>query len=141
VTAPGVPVPVDVVELVVRLLRRALTDQAGEQVRGALVATETGRGRDGGPPSLPWLLVAADDHDWQWPAIQTAAIRITCWHRTEHAAKASVALAIGLLCARRASGAFISAVPDTAPLSGLDPHTSAPLAFAVVTVTARTSTR
>ncbi|GLY51298.1 hypothetical protein [Lentzea sp. NBRC 102530] len=140
-TASGVPVPVDVAELVVRLLRRLLAEQAGEHVRGAQVATETGRGKDGGPPSLPWLLVAVDDHEWQWPALQIASIRLTCWHRTEHTAKALVALAMGLLCARRATGAFIAAEPDTAPLSGLDPHTSAPLAFAVVTVTARTSTR
>lgn len=140
-TGPRVPVPVDVVELVVRLLRRILAEHAGEQVRGAQVATETGRGKDGGPPSLPWLLVAADDHDWQWPALQTAAIRITCWHRTEHAAKSLLALVMGLLCARPASGAFIAAEPNTAPISGIDPRTSAPLAFIVLTVTARTSTR
>ncbi|KJK48921.1 hypothetical protein UK23_15470 [Lentzea aerocolonigenes] len=140
-TAAGVPVPVDVVELVVRLVRRLLAGNAGEIVRGVQVATETGRGHNGGPPSLPWLLVAADDHDWDWPVIQTASIRITCWHRTEHAAKALVALVMGLLCARRASGAFLAAEPDTAPISGVDPHTSAPLAFIVVTVTARASTR
>ncbi|KOV81709.1 hypothetical protein ADL03_27210 [Nocardia sp. NRRL S-836] len=133
--------PVDVVELVVRLLRRLLAEHAGEQVRGVQVATETGRGKDGGPPSLPWLLVAADDHDWQWPAIQAAAIRITCWHRTEHTAKLLLSIVMGLLCAHCASGAFMAAEPDTAPISGIDPRTSAPLAFIVLTVTARTLTR
>jgi hypothetical protein len=46
---------------------------------------------------VPWLLVVEDGHGWEWPAVQRATVRITCWHRTEHAAKALAALAPGLL--------------------------------------------
>ncbi|MEU7525456.1 hypothetical protein AB0A74_06970 [Saccharothrix sp. NPDC042600] len=135
-----VPVPLDVAELVVRELRRLLSGRPEEVAAGALVATETGRGSDGGPPSLPWLLVAEDGHAWQWPAIQRATIRITCWHHTEHRAKALAGLALGLLSARPPQGAFISASPVTGPLLGIDPYTSRPLAFVACSVLARTRT-
>jgi hypothetical protein len=137
VSAP-VPVPVDVAELVVRELRRLLDTRAEEIAEGASVATETGRGSDGGPPSLPWLLVAEDGHTWTWPALQRATVRITCWHHTEHRAKALAALALGLLCAQPARGPFVSATPVAGPLPGTDPYTAAPLAFTTLTVTART---
>lgn len=133
-----VPVPVDVAELVVRELRRLLGARGEEIATGARVATETGRGRDGGPPSLPWLLVAEDGHTWAWPALQRATVRITCWHHTEHRAKALAALALGLLCAQPARGAFVSATPVTAPLPGTDPYTAAPLAFTTLVVLVRT---
>ncbi|XVV06340.1 hypothetical protein ACQPW3_13490 [Actinosynnema sp. CA-248983] len=133
-----VPVPLDVAELVVRELRRLLAGRPEEVAAGALVATETGRGGDGGPPSLPWLLVAEDGHTWSWPAVQRATIRITCWHHTEHRAKALCGLALGLLCAPAAPGAVLSGSPVTAPLPGTDPYTSAPLAFTALTVIVRT---
>jgi hypothetical protein len=137
----SVPVPVDVAELVVRELRRLLAQRSAEDAAGAQVSTETGRGRDGGPPRLPWLLVAEDGHTWTWPAVQRATIRITCWHHTEHAAKRLAALALGLLCAVHGPGALIAAEPVTAPIAGTDPATRKPLAFVSLSVLARTPHR
>jgi hypothetical protein len=104
------------------------------------VSTETGRGHAGGPPSLPWLLVAEDGHTWRWPAVQRATIRLTSWHRSPHTSKALAALALGLLCDPRNSG-VLGAEPVAAPIGGVDPYTDAPLATAAVAVFARTPTR
>jgi hypothetical protein len=134
----SLPVPLDVADLVARELRRLLTGQPGEIAAGVKVSTETGRGHDGGPPSVPWMLVSEDGHGWSWPAVQHATIRLTCWHRNPHAAKALAALALGLLCTVRGSGALIAAEPVTAPLAALDPLTRAPLAFTTALVHART---
>ncbi|MEV6448451.1 hypothetical protein [Amycolatopsis sp. NPDC051716] len=129
-----VPVPVDVAELVVHRLRGLLGDQA-EQVQ---VSTETGAGPDGGPPTLPWLLVAEDGHTWQWPAVQRAVVRLTVWHRSPYSSKALAALALGLLCAPGPPGPIIRAEPIAGPLAGIDPHTAAPLATCAAAVFART---
>ncbi|WP_158885077.1 hypothetical protein [Amycolatopsis anabasis] len=129
------PAPLDVTELVVRRLRTQLAGQAAEGVK---VSTETGDGPDGGPPSLPWLLVAEDVHTWDWPAVQRAVIRLTCWHRTPYTSKALVGLALGLLCAPPEPGSILWAHPVSAPIAGIDPHTSAPLATASAAVYART---
>jgi hypothetical protein len=138
VTSPGVPVPVDVTELVVRALRPLLAGRADPVAAGAQVSTETGRGPDGGPPLLPWLLVAEDGHTWYWPAVQRAVIRLTCWHHDTHSAKALGALALGLLCAPDLPGGLIRGEPVAAPVAGTDPYTAAPLATTVVAVYART---
>jgi hypothetical protein len=130
-------VPLDMAELVARLLRRLLPAEIQ-------VSTETGRGTNGGPPSMPWLLVAEDGHTWAWPAVQQATIRLTCWHRSDHAAKAAAGLALGVLCdPHSASGAdaFLSAEPVTAPLAATDPYTGAPIATATASVLARTPAR
>lgn len=132
-----VPIPLDVAELVTRLLRRLLPAEV-------TVSTETGRGTDGGPPSIPWLLVTEDGHTWAWPAVQQATIRLTCWHRSEHAAKAAAALTLGVLCDPHTAigaGAFLSAEPVTAPLPATDPYTGAPIAIATASVLARTPSR
>jgi hypothetical protein len=55
----SLPVPLDVADLVVRELRRLLADRRDEIAAGVRVSTETGRGHDGGPPRLPWLLEEA----------------------------------------------------------------------------------
>lgn len=135
------PVPVDVAELVVRALRPQLAARLEPEVAGIKVSTRVGDGRDGGPPSLPWLLVAEDGHTWAWPALQRVVIRLTCWHRTEHAAKAAVAMALALLCLPTPAPGLISGEPVTGPLAGLDPHTDRPLATAAVAVRARTRIR
>ncbi|WNV82213.1 hypothetical protein [Umezawaea sp. Da 62-37] len=137
----SLPVPVDVAELVVRTLRPLLTARPEPEVAGIKVSTQVGNGPQGGPPSLPWLLVAEDGHTWSWPAVQRAVIRLTCWHRTDHTAKAVTALAMALLCAPHGGSALIVAEPVTAPIAGLDPYTDQPLATAAVTVYARTPTR
>lgn len=134
----SLPVPLDAAELVARELRWLLGGRREEFAAGAQVSTETGRGRDGGPPSVPWLLVSEDGHTWSWPAVQHATIRLTCWHRNPRAAKALAALALGLLCGVRGSGPLIGAEPVTAPLAALDPRTHAPLAFATALVHLRT---
>jgi hypothetical protein len=103
------------------------------------MGSEPGNDADGGPPSLPWLLIAEDGHAWTWPAVQRAVIRLTCWHHTEFTAKAAVALALGLLCAPGRPGVLIAADPVTAPVGGLDPYTDQPLATASVAVLARAS--
>ncbi|WP_158841687.1 hypothetical protein [Saccharothrix deserti] len=135
------PVPVDVAGLVVRVLRPQLAARPEPVVSGIRVSTRVGHGRDGGPPSLPWLLVAEDGHTWRWPAVQRVVVRLTCWHRSEHAAKAAVGLALALLCAPNPAPGVISAAPVTGPLGGLDPHTDQPLATAAAAVRARTPTR
>jgi hypothetical protein len=137
----NVAFPVDVAELVVRALRRLLAGRPEPVAAGVKVSTETGRGPNGGgPPSLPWLLVAEDGHTWAWPAIQRATIRLTSWHHTPHTSKALAALALGLLCAPTTSVSW-RAEPVTAPITGTDPYTSHPLATAAVAVFARTPTR
>jgi hypothetical protein len=133
-------VPVDVTELVVRALRRLLAERPEPEAAGVKVSTETGRGPTGGPPSLPWLLVAEDGHTWAWPAVQRAVIRLTCWHRTPHSSKALTALAVGLLCTPKPSRPW-TAEPVTGPISGTDPYTDKPLATAAVEVLARTPIR
>lgn len=136
--SPLPPVPLDVAELVVRRLRvqlAAVTDPAVELVK---VSTETGRGHDGGPPSLPWLLVAEDGHRWDWPAVQRTVIRLTCWHRDTHTAKRLVGIALGLLCAPQPAEALLRGEPVTAPVGGIDPYTAGPLATASLTAYART---
>ncbi|MCS7484654.1 hypothetical protein ACFFQW_45185 [Umezawaea endophytica] len=135
------PVPVDVAELVVRMLRPLLAARPELEVAGAKVSTETGHGPQGGPPSLPWLLVAEDGHTWTWPAVERAVIRLTCWHRSEHTAKAVAGLALALLCDHHDAGVLITAEPVAGPVAGLDPHTDQPLATAAVAVYARTPTR
>jgi hypothetical protein len=137
----SLPVPLDIADLVVRELRRLLADRRDEIAAGVRVSTETGAGHDGGPPRLPWLLVAEDGHTWSWPALQRATVRITCWHHTEHQSKALAALALALLCDVRGAGALIAAEPVTAPIAGTDPYTSAPLAFVALSVLARTPHR
>lgn len=134
----GVAVPVDVAELVVRSLRPLLAARDDEVADGARVSTETGRGANGGPPSLPWLLVAEDGHTWSWPALQRAVIRMTCWHHTPYSSKALAGLALGLLCASGRSGLLVSADPVSGPLAGTDPYTDAPLATCAAVVYART---
>ncbi|WP_328604774.1 hypothetical protein OG943_32730 [Amycolatopsis sp. NBC_00345] len=132
------PVPLDVAELVVRRLRiqlAAVTDPAADRVH---VSTETGRGHDGGPPSLPWLLVAEDGHGWDWPAVQRTVIRLTCWHHDPHTAKRLAGIALGLLCAPQPAGALLRGEPVTAPIGGIDPYTAAPLATASLIAYART---
>ncbi|GAB3873770.1 hypothetical protein GCM10029964_014590 [Kibdelosporangium lantanae] len=133
-------VPVDVPELVVRALRRLLVGRPEPEVAGVKVSTETGRGLTGGPPSVPWLLVASDGHAWDWPAIQRATIRLTCWHRTPHTSTALAALAMAVLCAPN-TGQPWTAELVTGPIAGIDPYTDKPLATAAVTVLARTPTR
>lgn len=138
-TARGLPVPVDVVELVVRALRPLLAAHPdGAETK---VSTTVGAGPDGGPPSLPWLLIAEDTHTWTWPAVQRSVIRLTCWHTSEHAAKATCALALGLLCARPTPAPLLASEPVAAPVAGADPYTRAPLATAACAVYARTPTR
>ncbi|GAA4527450.1 hypothetical protein [Amycolatopsis samaneae] len=136
--SPLVPVPLDAAELVVRRLRVLFTAVSDPAVGGVKISTETGRGTDGGPPSLPWLLVAEDGHSWDWPAVQRAVIRLTCWHRDTHAAKHLAGVALGLLCAPQSATALLRGEPVAAPVAGLDPYTAAPLATAAVTVYART---
>ncbi|NUT47325.1 MAG: hypothetical protein HOV94_08435 [Saccharothrix sp.] len=135
------PVPVDVAELVVRALRPQLTARPEPVLDGLKVSTQVGTGPDGGPPSLPWLLVAEDGHTWTWPAVQRVVIRLTCWHHSEHAAKAAVALALALLCAPNPAQGLTGGEPVTGPLAGIDPHTDRPLATAAAAVRARTPTR
>jgi hypothetical protein len=132
-------VPVDVTELVVRALRRLLAERPEPEAAGVKVSTETGRGPNGGPPSVPWLLVADDGHAWQWPALQRVTLRLTCWHRTPHSSKALTGLALGLLCDPTPSQPW-TAEPVTGPISGTDPYTDKPLATAAVAVLARTPT-
>jgi hypothetical protein len=134
-------VPVDVVDLVVRTLRPLLAARPEPEAAGVRVSTEVGHGTDGGPPSLPWLLVAEDGHTWTWPAVQRAVIRLTCWHHSEHKAKAVAGLALALLCDPHGGSALIGAEPVAGPIAGLDPYTDHPLATAAVAVNARTPTR
>ncbi|MBP2320490.1 hypothetical protein JOF56_000875 [Kibdelosporangium banguiense] len=136
----SVAVPVDVTELVVRALRRLLSGRPESVAAGVKVSTETGRGVNGGPPSLPWLLVAEDGHTWAWPAVQRVVIRLTCWHRTPHSSKALAGLALGLLCHPALSQPW-TAEPVTGPISATDPYTDKPLATATVAVLARTPPR
>ncbi|MFD8494266.1 hypothetical protein [Amycolatopsis sp. NPDC059657] len=136
--ATGVPVPLDVAELVVRQLRPALSERTDPVAAGVKVSTETGRDANGGPPSLPWLLIVEDGHDWTWPAVQRAVIRLTCWHRDTHAAKGLAGLALGLLCVPRPPGAVLRGEPVAAPIAGIDPYTSRPLATAAAAVYVRT---
>ena len=117
-----------------RVQLTAVTDPAATQVQ---VSTETGRGHDGGAPSLPWLLVAEDGHRWTWPAVQRTVIRLTCWHRDTHTAKRLAGIAMGLLCAPQPAGALLHGEPVTAPIAGIDPYTAAPLATASLTGYAR----
>jgi hypothetical protein len=139
VSAPGLAVPVDVVELVVRALRPLLAAHpVGAETK---VSTTVGTGPDGGPPSLPWLLVAEDAHTWTWPAVQRSVIRLTCWHTSEHAAKAATALALGLLCARPAPALLLASEPVAAPVAAADPYTRARLATAACAVYVRTPAR
>ena len=133
-------VPVDVTELVVRALRRLLAERPEPDATGVKVSTETGHGPGGGPPSLPWLLVAEDGHTWDWPAVQRVTIRLTCWHRTPHTSTALTGLAMALLCAPSVGRAW-TAEPVIGPITGTDPYTDKPLATAAVTVVARTPTR
>ncbi|WP_026424673.1 hypothetical protein [Actinokineospora inagensis] len=138
-TTPHPPAPVDVVELVVRLLRTLLA-HAGPDGTPIPVSTTVGDGPDGGPPTVPWVLVAEDGHTWDWPAVQRSVIRLTCWHHTPHAAKATAAVALGLLCVRPAPAPLLHTEPVTAPLAGTDPYTGAPLATAALAALARTPT-
>jgi hypothetical protein len=140
VTGSVAPVPVDVTELVVRALRPLLAGRADPVAAGAQVSTETGRGPDGGPPALPWLLVAEDGHTWDWPAVQRAVIRLTCWHHDTHSAKALAALALALLSTPVLPGVLLRGELVAAPVAGIDPYTAAPLATAAVAVYARTPT-
>jgi hypothetical protein len=135
------PVPVDVSELVVRALRPRLASRPEPEVVGVKVSTQAGHGRDGGPPSLPWLLVAEDGDTWTWPAVQRAVIRLTCWHHTEYKAKAVAGLALALLCDPHGAGGLLGAEPVAGPVAGVDPYTDHPLATAAVAVYARTPTR
>lgn len=135
------PVPRDLAELVVWELRRLLAVRPDPVAAGVQVSTEVGRGRDGGPPSLPWLLVAEDAHTWAWPAVQTATVRLSVWHRSLHASKALAALALAVLCDPVLTGDQLTGRPVTGPLAGTDPYTHAPLATAAVAITARTPTR
>ena len=135
------PVPLDVAELVVRRLRAQLATVTDPVAAGVKVSTEIGRGHDGGPPSLPWLLVAEDGHGWDWPAVQRVVIRLTCWHRDAHTAKRLAGIALGLLCAPAPAGTLLSGEPIAAPIAGIDAYTAAPLATASLTVYARTPTQ
>ncbi|MCU1680120.1 MAG: hypothetical protein JWQ81_859 [Amycolatopsis sp.] len=137
----AVPVPVDIAELVVRRLRPLLAGRSETVAAGVKVSTETGFGTDGGPPSLPWLLIVEDGHIWTWPAVQSAVIRLTCWHRDIHTAKRLAGIALGLLCAPMPAGTLFSGEPIAAPVEGIDPYTAAPLATASLTVYTRTPTQ
>jgi hypothetical protein len=138
----SLPVPRDVVALVLDALRPALAARsepyAARLVVSSEMGSEPGSDADGGPPSLPWLLVAEDGHTWTWPAVQRCVIRLTCWHHSEFTAKATVALALGLLCAPGGRGALLAADPVTAPVGGIDPYTDQPQATASLAVLART---
>jgi hypothetical protein len=138
VTGP-LAVPVDVAELVVRALRPQLAARPEPVLAGIRVSTRVGDGADGGPPSLPWLLVAEDGHTWTWPALQRVVIRLTCWHRSEHSAKEAVGLALALLCQPTPAPGLTGGEPVTGPLGGIDPHTDRPLATAAVVVRARST--
>lgn len=127
----SLPTPVDIAGLVARTLRSLI----GADVP---VSTETGRGVDGGPPSLPWLLIREDAHTWSWPAVQRATVRLTAWHDSEYAAKALVGQGLALLCDRGRPAGLLAAEPVSAPIGGVDPYTSAPLATAAVSVLVRT---
>jgi hypothetical protein len=138
------PVPVDAAELVARALRAAVAGLTDPVAAGLKISTQVGRGRDGGPPSRPWLLVAEDAHSWRWPAVQSATIRLTAWHHSEHDAKAVAGLVLGVLCDRATAAAtpgLLLAEPDSAPLSDVDPYTGEPLAFTTAVVTIRTPVR
>jgi hypothetical protein len=130
------------VALVLDVLRPALAGRGEPYAAGLVVSSEMGfepgSDADGGPPSLPWLLVAEDGHTWAWPAVQRSVIRLTCWHHTAFTAKAICALALGVLCAPSGPGAVLGVEPVTAPIVGLDPYTDQPLATATVAVWART---
>jgi hypothetical protein len=138
----SLPVPRDVVAVVLDTLRPAFAGRSEPYAAGLVVSSEMGSqpgsDADGGPPSLPWLLVAEDGHTWTWPAVQRAVIRLTCWHHTEYTAKQVCGLALGLLCAPSGRVGLIAAEPVTAPVAGLDPYTDQPLATAPVAVFART---
>ncbi|CRK55428.1 hypothetical protein [Alloactinosynnema sp. L-07] len=136
----AIPVPVDVLELVVRELRPALAARLEPVAAGVKVSTvvSTSAAHDAGPPSLPWVLVAVDGHTWGWPAVQRAVIRLTTWHTSAHTAAALCGLVVGLLCATRSPGALLAVEPVAAPVAGIDPYTAAPLATAAVAVRART---
>lgn len=135
------PVPRDMAELVVRVLRPLLAGRPEPVSAGVKVSTELGRGPDGGPVSVPWLLVAEDGHSWAWPAVQQATIRLTVWHRTPHNCKALAGLAFAVLCDSVLTGDQLAARPVAAPVAGIDPYTDAPLATAALAVTARTPLR
>lgn len=115
-----------------------MTDPAAEGVKAS---TETGRSHDGGPPSFPWLLVAEDGRGWDWPAVQRAVIRLTCWHRDTYTAKRLAGIALGLLCAPTPAGVLLRGEPVAAPVAGVDPLTAEPLATASLTVYVRTPPR
>jgi hypothetical protein len=140
VTGP-IPVPVDVLELVLVLLRPRLAERPEPVLAGLRVSSETGHGREGGPPSLPWLRVTEEGHTWTWPAVQRVVLRLTCWHRTEYDAKAAVGLALAVVCNLRGVRGLLAADPITGPIAAPDPHTTRPLATATVAVRVRTPTR
>lgn len=137
----ALPVPVDVALLVVRALRPLLAARTEPAVADIRVATRVGDSPDGGPPELPWLLVAEDSHTWAWPAVQRVVVRLTCWHHTEHEAKAAIAVALALLCVPVPATGLLGGEPVTGPLPGIDPHTARPLATAALALRARTPTR
>ena len=141
-TGPApIPVPVDAVELVLSVLRPLLAARPEPVLAGLKVSTETGHGSQGGPPSLPWLRITEDGHTWRWPAVQRVVLRLTCWHRTDHDAKAAAGLALALVCALRGTRGVIDAEPISGPIAAPDPHTRKPLATATVAVRIRTPAR
>lgn len=135
------PVPVDAVDLVLRLLRPLLAARPEPVLSGIKVGTETGHGPQGGPPSLPWLRITEEGHTWRWPAVQRVVLRLTCWHRTGHDAKAAAGLALALLCALRDTSGVLDVEPIAGPIAAPDPHTRKPLATATVAVRIRTPAR
>lgn len=135
------PVPVDAVKLVLAVLRPLLAARPEPVLTGLKVGTETGDGQQGGPPSLPWLRLTEEGHTWRWPAVQRVVLRLTCWHRTDHDAKAVAGLALAVLCALRGTSGVLDAEPIAGPIAAPDPHTRKPLATATVAVRIRTPAR
>lgn len=141
-TGPApIPVPVDAVELVLSVLRPLLAARPESVLKGLKIGTETGHGPHGGPPSLPWLRLTEEGHTWRWPAVQRVVLRLTCWHRTDHDAKAGVGLALGVLCSLRDVRGVLDVEPIVGPIAAPDPHTRQPLATATAAVRIRTPTR
>lgn len=97
----SLPVPIDVIDLVVRELRRLLADRRDEFATGVQVSTETA-----GPRRQPEVLAAAARRRGRPPVelarVQRASIRLTCWHRNLRTAKALPAVALELVCDVRA---------------------------------------
>ncbi|MCP3800321.1 hypothetical protein NLX83_13740 [Allokutzneria sp. A3M-2-11 16] len=128
-----VPVAPDAAAVVVMLLRSLLAGRADRVAEKVQVSTEMGRNPEGGPPSLPWVLVRDDGGRWEWPAVASALVRLSVWHHNERSAKALCTLALTLLACHEGGGGLIVVDALALPAAGTDPYTGAPLATASCT--------